>query len=49
MKMLTAVSALEAKVVKPTTRIEDSAVIRFGPTASATPTAGAWAGSPSGT
>lgn len=31
MKMLTAVSALEAKVVKPTTRIEDSAVIRFGP------------------
>ncbi len=31
MKMLTAVAALEAKVVKPTTRIEDSSVIRFGP------------------
>lgn len=31
MKMFTATAALEAKVVKPTTRIEDSSVIRFGP------------------
>lgn len=31
MKMLTAVAALESRVVKPTTRIVDSAVLKFGP------------------